>query len=271
MKEGHLRLPAHGECVARDFKPQILTAAVQGAVLMLLLFAMPFRTPAQRTCGTVADIDGNVYQTVRLGKQCWMRENLRVTHYADGTPLKLGAVTDESAPFYYYPGGSSDNVGRYGLLYSWHTALHGAGPTEDEPSGVQGLCPDGWHLPSNFEWMGLEDFLGYKDEYRCGPDVNHVAKAMASLQGWQPDGTPRAPECSIIENPTTNNTSQLNILPAGSFWNGYYGFGTNTGFWTASEGSDVTSPIHYLASANATVEINCTPKAAAYSVRCLKD
>ena len=136
---------------------------------------------------------------------------------------------------------------------------------------MQGICPKGWHLPSNFEWMGLEDFLGYKDEYRCGTDVNNVAKAMAATENWILDVMTKAPECSIMDNPAANNSSQLNILPAGSFWNSYYGFGTNTGFWTASDGSDVTSPIHYLVNTNATVEINCTPKEAAYSVRCLKD
>lgn len=240
-------------------------------LFLFLLFAMPLVMKAQTDCGTVTDYDGNVYQTVQLGTQCWMRENLRVTHYADGTPLKLGTTTDAEEHYYYYPNGSEDDAVRYGLLYSWFTALNGAKPTENVPSGLRGICPEGWHLPSNFEWMGLEDFLGYKDEHRCGTDVNNVAKAMASQEGWFLDVMTTAPECSIMDDPTKNNSSQLNILPAGSFWNSYYGFGTNTGFWTASDGSDVTSPIHYLVNTNATVEINCTPKEAAYSVRCLKD
>ena len=240
-------------------------------LILLLLLAMPLLTLAQSDCGTVTDYDGNVYQTVMLGKQCWMRENLRVTHYADGTPLKLGTVTAESARCYYYPDGVVANAERFGLLYSWFTAMNGAKPTEDVPSGLQGICPKGWHLPSNFEWMGLEDFLGYKDEHRCGTDVNNVAKAMASTENWILDVMTKAPECSIMDNPAANNSSKLNIRPAGSFWNSYYGFGTNTGFWTASEGSDVTSPIHYFVNTYATVEIYCTPKDVAYSVRCLRD
>lgn len=240
-------------------------------IVLLFLSVTPFLALAQADCGTVTDYDGNVYQTVLLGKQCWMRENLRVTHYADGTALKLGAVTEASERNYYYPNGAADQVERYGLLYSWFTALNGAKPTEDVPSGIRGICPEGWHLPSNFEWMGLEDFLGYKEEHRCGTDVNNVAKAMASQEDWYLDVMTIAPECSIVRDLTTNNSSNFSVLPAGSFWNSYYGFGTNTGFWTASDGSDVTSPIHYLVNTNATVEINCTPKEAAYSVRCLRN
>ncbi len=224
----------------------------------------------QASCGTVTDYDGNVYPTVQLGNQCWMAQNLRVTHYADGTALKHGA--DDPAEFcYYLPNNQTDNIEKYGLLYSWSTALRGATPTEDVPSGIQGICPDGWHLPSNFEWMGLEDFLGYRGEFRCGTDVNNVTKALSSQEGWRADFLTTGPECSIINNLSANNSSGMNVLPAGSFWNGSYEFGGYAGFWTASDGSDVTAPIHYFAPTNATVEINCTPKEAGYSIRCLKN
>lgn len=227
---------------------------------------------AQQNCGTVTDYDGNVYSTVQLGTQCWMAQNLKVTHYADGKPLTLGTATQGSERLYFYPNNSKDNVAQYGLLYSWYTALNGATPTENVPSGLQGVCPNGWHLPSNFEWMGLEDFLGYKDEYRCGTDVNNVAKALASKEGWMMDLMSNAPECSISDNMQANNTSGMNVLPSGGVWQqSYDGFGRNTGYWTASDGSDITSPIHYFAATNATVEINCTPKEAAYAVRCLKN
>ncbi|MCQ2284799.1 MAG: hypothetical protein MJZ57_07855 [Bacteroidales bacterium] len=226
-------------------------------------------TRAQSDCGTITDYDGNVYPTVQLGEQCWMAQNLRVKHFADGTPLLLGTETQDSSRCYYNPADISD---AHGLLYTWFTALHGEKPSEAVPSGLRGVCPAGWHLPSNFEWMGLEDFLGYKDEYRCGTDVNQVAKAMASQSEWVKDEYSTAGECCIVEHLSENNNSGMNILPAGSFWMGSYsGSGYNTGFWTASDGSDVTSPIHYLVSTNATVEINCTPKDAAYSVRCIKD
>lgn len=225
---------------------------------------------AQTDCGTVKDYDGNVYQTVKLGEQCWMAQNLRVTHYADGTPLKF-APSDASAPCYFIPGNGADNVTRMGLLYTWYTALNSTTPTENVPSGVQGVCPDGWHLPSNFEWMGLEDYLGYKDEYRCGTDVNDVAKSLASKEEWQAESMDYLSDCAIVADLSKNNASGMNVLPSGSCWEGVYTIGYNAGFWTASDGSDITSPIHYFAGSHTAVEINCTPKEAAYSVRCLKN
>ena len=101
--------------------------------------------------------------------------------------------------------------------------------------------------------------------------MNNVAKAMASREGWRNTSFAPAPECSILDNLQRNNTSGMEVLPAGNFLQTFDGFGYDAGFWTASDGSDVTSPIHHFYSTNATVEINCTPKEAAYSVRCLKD
>jgi uncharacterized protein (TIGR02145 family) len=170
------------------------------------------------------------------------------------------------------PNNDPENVAQYGRLYTWFSTLNDAEPTEETDGRVQGPCPDGWHVPANFEWMGLEDFVGYKDNYRCGTDVNNVAKAMASNEGWQFDFLTKGAACCIIENIATNNSTGFSVLPAGSVWNGQAeGFGTNAGFWTCSDGSPDTSPIHRFYYTNATVEINCTPKEAFYSVRCVKN
>ena len=216
-----------------------------------------------RDCGTVKDIDGNEYQTVMMGEECWMRENLRTLHYADGR-----AIT----PIPETPNNDPQNIAHYGQLYTWYSVLDKSEPTEETDGRVQGPCPDGWHVPANFEWMGVEDFVGYKDYYRCGTDVNNVAKAMASKEGWQFDFLTKGAACCIIENVPTNNSTGFSVLPAGSVWNNQAeGFGTNAGFWTCSDGSPDTSPIHRFYYTNATVEINCTPKDAFYSVRCVKN
>lgn len=225
------------------------------------IFAMA--QPAVKDCGTVTDIDGNEYQTVMMGDDCWMRENLRVMHYADGRDI---------SPAPEAPNNDPQNVSRFGRLYTWFSTLNGAEPTEETDGRVQGPCPTGWHVPANFEWMGIEDYVGYKDYYRCGTDVNNVAKAMASTEGWQFDFLTQGAACCIIESVTTNNGTGFSVLPAGSVWNGQAeGFGTNAGFWTCSDGSPDTSPIHRFYYTNATVEINCTPKEAFYSVRCVKN
>ena len=216
-----------------------------------------------RNCGTAKDIDGNEYQTVMMGEECWMRENLRTLHYADGRDI---TPTPEA------PNNDPQNIARYGRLYTWYSVLDKAEPTEETDGRVQGPCPDGWHVPANFEWMGVEDFVGYKDYYRCGTDVNNVAKAMATNEGWQFDFLTKGAACCIIEDVSTNNATGFSVLPAGSVWNGQAeGFGTNAGFWTCSDGSPDTSPSHRFYYTNATVEINCTPKEAFYSLRCVKN
>ena len=216
-----------------------------------------------RNCGTAKDIDDNEYQTVMMGEECWMRENLRTLHYADGRDI---TPTPEA------PNNDPQNIARYGRLYTWYSVLDKAEPTEETDGRVQGPCPDGWHVPANFEWMGVEDFVGYKDYYRCGTDVNNVAKAMATNEGWQFDFLTKGAACCIIEDVSTNNATGFSVLPAGSVWNGQAeGFGTNAGFWTCSDGSPDTSPIHRFYYTNATVEINCTPKEAFYSLRCVKN
>lgn len=237
-----------------------------------MVLLMPCWLSAQLTdCGTVMDIDGNQYQTVRIGKQCWMRSNLRVTRYADGTmlvPLNENRLTEYG---YFFPDGDASLAPKYGLLYTWPTAMRGHETSEEVPSGVQGICPDGWHLPSNYEWMDLEDAVGYNEALRCGTDVNYVAKAMASKEGWNTNVEDVPQPCSILEDVSANDKAGMNVLPAGLCFMGFYGYGTETGFWTASDGSPETSPIHRFYGPNATVEINCTPKEAGASVRCVKN
>ncbi len=232
-------------------------------LLAAMMIAASSYAQDTRDCGIVKDIDGNEYQTVIMGDECWMRENLRTLHYADGREIQ---------PAPQAPNNDPQNITRYGRLYTWHSVLDKSEPTEETDGRVQGPCPDGWHVPANFEWMGVEDFVGYKDYYRCGTDVNNVAKAMASTEGWQYDFMTQGASCCIIENVSTNNGTGFSVVPAGNVWNGMSdGFGKECGFWTCSDGSPDTSPIHRFYYTNATVEINCTPKEAFYSVRCLKN
>jgi uncharacterized protein (TIGR02145 family) len=98
----------------------------------------------------VKDYDGNIYNTVKIGTQTWMAENLRTTHAADGTPIAV----------YYSANNNSANDESYGLLYSWATMMNGAATSSANPSGVIGICPSGWHVPSDSEWKTLETYLG---------------------------------------------------------------------------------------------------------------
>ncbi len=124
---------------------------------------------------TVTDVDGNVYHVVQIGNQCWMKENLRVKHFANGDPLVGVSTVDEGnrADIYYTTTKQIKSLGpcdaenltmdqhteRYGLLYNWYTAMGTNTPT-DNMHNVQGICPNGWHLPDTAEWHTLEAAIG---------------------------------------------------------------------------------------------------------------
>ncbi len=113
----------------------------------------------------ISDFDGNSYSTVRIGEQIWMAENLKTTHYSNGTPLVDGTgVTEISGDFttryWFVYGNNSGNKSTYGLLYTWAAVMNGASGTDANPSGVQGVCPAGWHVPSDEEWKQMEIYLG---------------------------------------------------------------------------------------------------------------
>lgn len=158
-------------------------------------------------CGTVTDYDGNTYHTVQIGSQCWMKENLRTTHYADGTaiPTTSSANSNETNRYYFT---SNSNVIQTGLFYNWAATMNGAASTEASPSGVQGVCPDGWHVPSRAEYNILGNFALSIPRYRCG---GGVAKALSSQTGWNSNST----SCAAGNTPSTNNASRFTAYPAG--------------------------------------------------------
>lgn len=135
--------------------------------------------------GTMQDVDGNSYNTTQIGSQIWMAENLRVTHFADGTPIPL--VTDRNEweklgdndtdkAYCWYDNDSLSYSKKYGALYTFAVAVNGT--PWDGITDVQGVCPDGWHIPSKSDWFGLESYikdLGYYFE------VGTLLKAKA---GW---------------------------------------------------------------------------------------
>jgi len=118
------------------------------------------------TCGNLfADCrDGNVYSTVQIGNQCWMAKNLAYL------PSVVGSETGSyTTPYYYVYGYDSTDVDTakatanyttYGVLYNWPAAMAGSESSAANPSGIQGVCPAGWYLPSDAEWTSLIVYLG---------------------------------------------------------------------------------------------------------------
>ena len=214
----------------------------------------------------VTDIDGNVYNAVKIGEQIWMAENMRTTKFRYGQKIELSNRTSIETPYRYYPGDNLKNVPQYGYLYNWAAAIN--------------ICPEGWHLPTDDEWTLLTDFVSSQEPYRTDGDSTHIAKALASQEGWRSD---RYYGNLVVGNePEKNNATGFSVLPAGMFsaWQGdAYGqchfFGSEAHFWTETE---------YFEEGNAgaaSLELRSTTSSGlsrqksfiirGYSVRCVKD
>jgi uncharacterized protein (TIGR02145 family) len=101
---------------------------------------------------TVKDIDGNIYPTITIGNQVWIAENLKATKYNDGTAIRL--VTDEKTwkglktAAYCWLNNDIANRDIYGALYNWYAV------------NTKKICPRGWHVPTDEEWLTMTTFLG---------------------------------------------------------------------------------------------------------------
>ena len=217
---------------------------------------------------TVTDIDGNSYYTLQMGSQCWMMENLRSTRYADGTPISLGSSSSTITPCRYNPNNNADNVPTHGYLYNWFAVMHGTSSSSANPSGVQGICPDGWHVPSDAEWTELTNYVGSQTRYQCNNSSEYIAKALASTTGWSNSSN----TCAVGNNSSTNNATHFSALPTGYYINGSYGsFGDGTSFWCATENGDYEAYYRYLYYKNDNVGRESNGKSYGFPVRCVRD
>ena len=222
------------------------------------------------TCGTstVSDYDGNTYNTVQIGSQCWTKENIRATHYADGTAIPLGgSATSNTDPYYYNYSSSGIALSERGYLYNWPAAMHGAASSSVIPSGVQGVCPMGWHLPSDAEWTQLTDYVSSQSQYVCGSNSTNIAKALSSTTGWNTTSS----ACAVGNNQSANNATGFSAVPAGychgsSFDSASY----SAYFWSATQ--TASNPYYRsLGYFYAGVSRDSYGKYYGFSVRCLRD
>ena len=222
---------------------------------------------------TLTDRDNNIYNTVELGEQCWMRENLRTTKYADGVSIPQG-VGGSSIAAWSYPHFDASNMNTYGLLYNYAAVMRNESVTNDNPSGVQGICPTGWHVPSDAEWVQLINYLGHQDQYVCDNINTNVAKSLASTTGWSGGSD----ACAVGNTPANNNATNFSGMPAGYFYptmstdESY--FGAIAVFWTTTSPSNNDYSSMYgrqLYCNSATVGRGGCPAGCGYSVRCLRD
>jgi len=189
--------------------------------------------------GTLSDTDGNEYQTVRIGRQVWMTENLRATKLNDGTPIALDTSAEAwawagSAEYCYYNNGTdADSIRKYGALYNWFAVETG------------NLAPAGWHVPTSADWDTLFDHLvanGYN--YDGTTTGDKTAKSLAAQCDWNVSANTGDIGCRQAEN----NRSGFSALPGGyRKWDGgflsmgYHGF-----WWSATMFDDVYADMRRL-------------------------
>ena len=232
-----------------------------------------FTTKAIYDCGTVTDYDGNVYSTVIIGNQCWMKENLRTTHYADGTVItdatkaKRNIDGDGGYGVVYWQDIESSKVGfRWQDIYNWKAVMRNSSSSSANPSGVQGICPKGWHVPSDAEWTQLTDYVSSQEQYCCNGDKNYIAKALASQTSWREDYE----ECTVGNDSSLNNATGFSALNNGAF-DGNHLFFPDAYFWSATEVNENEARERLISAENADVRNFGESKSFFCSVRCLRD
>jgi uncharacterized protein (TIGR02145 family) len=167
-------------------------------------WAMYFDCERPWKCGDllIDERDGQEYNTVQIGEQCWMQENLNI-----GTKIFHNvAQTNNPVIEKYCYGNVSANCETYGGLYQWDEMMQ---YTNQE--GAQGICPAGWHLPADAEWAALTSYVSSQPEYWCNSNSDIIAKALASTNLW----TSSTYGCGVGNDLTANNSSGFTGLPGG--------------------------------------------------------
>jgi uncharacterized protein (TIGR02145 family) len=189
--------------------------------------------------GTVNDSEGNLYQTIRIGDQVWMRENMRSTIYSDGSKIK-GIY-------------ESSRDGTFGKHYTWQAAM-GLDFTQ---ASAHDVCPVGWHLPSDADWQKLLTYAGVPSgELKT---IGMMGDNQAALLKESATG--------YWKNENTSNSTGFSVLPAGVVAEKGDNLSVLTAFWTRT-------PYMYYGFQQGSGRIvrGSDPDSKAYfSVRCLKD
>jgi len=221
-----------------------------------------------KVCGDVlTDIDWNAYNTVQIVTQCWMKENLKTTTYNNGTPILY--VTNGthwanlSSGAYSWKSNDITFKDKYGALYNWYAV--------DDPNG---LCPEGWHVPSDSDWTTLTDYIG-----GTGPPHGNELKSCRQVN------SPLAGNCNTTEHPRWDEDTQngnygtddygFSGLPGGtrSHLNGVFSLYGERGYWWTSTTTSVGTTVwtRALIYEYSIVSLSNSHKNNGSSVRCLQD
>lgn len=208
--------------------------------------------------------DGKIYGTQFIGNQCWMDQNLNVGVQLgfNATPANNGIIEK------YCYGQSAANCTEYGGMYQWNEMMSYTASSNTNPSGRQGICPAGWHIPSDAEWCELENYVDAS--VPCPSDTGFWI-------GTDAGGKLKETGTSHWNSPNTGATNAFgfNGLPGGYLFSNGSGSGglhNNAYFFTSTELTPSTALVHVLFYNSATFVKWAREKSDfAYSVRCVKD
>jgi len=206
--------------------------------------------------GTMTDIDGNLYPTVKIGDQWWMAENLNVKNYKDGTPIQEITTSEDDSVWAQSLVGSycsfEDSI--FGRLYN-HFAV------ED----VHGIAPEGWHIPSDAEWKTLEKTIGMQQnqlDALAWRGTNEAELLMnKALAGW--------PQQSVAFG---SDLYGFAALPGGCrLQNGFTNMEKSTAFFWTSGNTGNQAWYRYLDAQKKSIFRQQTNRSYGMSIRCIKD
>jgi len=216
----------------------------------------------------VQDYDGNWYGAVVIGDQVWLGENLRTTHLADGTVINAGGNNTSSTIRYYYDNSSSNiPLEKRGYLYNWSSVMNGSSASDANPSGVQGVAPNGWHVPSVQEYDELFSYIGKQNRYIYSDNSSYVAKSLASTSYWSTNSSSGA----VGNEQSKNNTTLFNAYPLGRYNSAFELTFTDAIFITTSAHTNGNPKGKYIKYTRSYVSQDVYGKAVGLSVRCVSD
>lgn len=233
------------------------------SVLFVMMLYLPINAGAQ-----VKDIDGNEYKTIKIGNQTWMAENLKTTRLNDGTKIPVIEGNDEfiavTTPAFCWYENESKYKNIYGGLYNWYCVK------------TEKICPAGWHVPTDAEWITMERVIGLPEDdalygaWDRGKD--HGAK-LKELPRWDsPDAAVKPSGFAVLPGGLRADDGTY----MGGWVEGEMNFNINAFFWTSTprEGSGMQDAVDaYFRSVNKdnSVERNISSNFRAHSIRCIKD
>ena len=261
-----------------EIKVRWKKAALENCTGVPCIIIPPPPPPPSFTCGTstISDIDGNSYNTVLIGTQCWTKENLKVTKYNDNTLISLDAsggpggtsgtwaATTGAYTIYGNESSTGANATNYGFLYNWYAAK---GVSTSGSATYKNICPTGWHVPTDGEWTSLIQFTVPTETVSAtafgiqSPNAGGKLKSTSTL--WN-TATPPSPGTDNFGFTALPGGYRLNV---GSFFDiSYYAF-----FWSATEYASFYACFRLLNNYNSNVGRNYFLKSFGASVRCLRD